>query len=182
MRNSSYKQIKGKQQKLRSIDLATEDTMRLRRPELHNDAPKEVMTQQAPSSPRPHRSRVFTRSPDAERITTTTPPRGSRRLQASPSLAPKRWDFSQKNPRHTWYLRLLAIPEPSFYHAIWALTTPKRHQHQELPMPTPRHPHGPKRRPPPPPRHPSSSCPCSPPSRAAAPAPRSCARVARSIM
>jgi hypothetical protein len=57
MRNSSYKQIKDKQEKLRSIKLATKDVMR---PELHNDASKKVMTQKAPPSPRPQRSRVFT--------------------------------------------------------------------------------------------------------------------------
>jgi hypothetical protein len=44
MRNSSYKQIKDKQEKLRSIKLATKDVMRLRQPELHNNAPKKVMT------------------------------------------------------------------------------------------------------------------------------------------
>jgi hypothetical protein len=55
--------------------LATKDVMRLRKPELHNDASKKVMTQQAPPSPRPQRSRVFTRSPNAERVTTTMPPK-----------------------------------------------------------------------------------------------------------
>jgi hypothetical protein len=40
MRNSSYKQTKDKQKKLRSIKLATKDVMRLRKPELHNDARK----------------------------------------------------------------------------------------------------------------------------------------------
>jgi hypothetical protein len=53
LKNSSYKQIKEKQEKLRSIKLATKDIMRLRKPELHNNAPKKVMTQQAPPSPRP---------------------------------------------------------------------------------------------------------------------------------
>jgi hypothetical protein len=45
MRNSSYKQIKDKQQKLRSIELATEVAPSLERPELHNNAPKEVTAQ-----------------------------------------------------------------------------------------------------------------------------------------
>jgi hypothetical protein len=54
-------------------------------------------------------------------------------------------------------------------HMIWALTIPRRRQHQELHTPIPRHPHGPKRQPPAPPRHPPSSHPCSPPSRAATP-------------
>jgi hypothetical protein len=37
---SSYKQIKNKQQKLRSIKLATEDAMRQRRPRFHDNAPR----------------------------------------------------------------------------------------------------------------------------------------------
>jgi hypothetical protein len=98
MRNSSYKQIKDKQQKLRSNELATEGAVSLGRPELHDNAPKEVTTQQAPPSPRPQRSRVFTRSSNVERVATTMPSRGSRHPQASPSLAPERWDFAQKNP------------------------------------------------------------------------------------
>jgi hypothetical protein len=53
---------------------------------------------------------------------------------------------------------------------IWALTTPRRRQHQEPPTPTPRHPHGPKGRPSPPPHRPPSSRPCIPPSRVVAPA------------
>jgi hypothetical protein len=44
---SSYKKIKNKQEKLRSIKLAAESAMRLRIPSLHDNAPKEVMTQQA---------------------------------------------------------------------------------------------------------------------------------------
>jgi hypothetical protein len=144
--------------------------MRLRRPELHDNAPKKETTLQVPSSPRPQRSRVFTRNPNAERVAITMPSRGSRRPQASPSLAQKRWDFARRNPRHTWNLRILANLEPSFHHTIWALTTPRRRQHQEPPMPTPRHPHGPKRRPSPPPRRPPSSHPCSLPSRDVAPA------------
>jgi hypothetical protein len=51
MRNSSYKQIKDKQQKLRSNELATEGALSLGRPELHDNAPKEATTQQAQASP-----------------------------------------------------------------------------------------------------------------------------------
>jgi hypothetical protein len=97
MRNSSYNRSKINKKKLKSIELATEDIMKLRRPELHNDAPKKVTTQQAPPPSRPQRSSVFTQSPNAERVTTTTSPRGSRHPQASPSLAPQRWDFARKN-------------------------------------------------------------------------------------
>jgi hypothetical protein len=77
MRNFSYKQIKDKQQKLRSNELATEVALSLGRPELHDNAPKEVTMQQAPPSLRPQRSRVFTRSSNVERVATTMPSRGS---------------------------------------------------------------------------------------------------------
>jgi hypothetical protein len=72
MRRSSYKQIKDKQKKQRSIKLATEAVRKIRKPKLHNNASKEVATQQAPSSPRLQRPRVFTRSLIAERVATTT--------------------------------------------------------------------------------------------------------------
>jgi hypothetical protein len=42
---------------------------------LHDDAPKRVTTHSA-AAVETTRSRVFTRSHSAERITTTTPPRG----------------------------------------------------------------------------------------------------------
>jgi hypothetical protein len=78
MRRSSYKQIKDKQQKQRSIKLATEAVRKIRKLELHDNVPKEVTTQQAPPSPRPQRPRVFTRSLIAERVATTTLSRESR--------------------------------------------------------------------------------------------------------
>jgi hypothetical protein len=99
MRSSSYKQIRNKQWKLRSVELTTEAAMRLRRPELHDNAPKKETTLQAPPSPRPHRSTVFTRSPIAERVATTMSSRGSWHPQASPSLAPKRWDKKKNRGR-----------------------------------------------------------------------------------
>jgi hypothetical protein len=77
MMNSYYKQIIYKQEKLRRTELGTEDAVRLRRPELHNNAPKKVMTPHEPLLPRPHGSRVFTWSPNMERVATTTPSRGS---------------------------------------------------------------------------------------------------------
>jgi hypothetical protein len=126
MRRTSYKTIKDKQQKQRSIKLVTEAVRKLRKPKLHDNAPKEVMTQQAPPSPRPQGPRVFTRSLIAERVATTTLSRESRHPQASPSFALKRCDFSQKNLHHSRYLSKLVNPELSFYHAIWALTTPRR--------------------------------------------------------
>jgi hypothetical protein len=154
--------------------------MRLRRPGLHDNAPKKVTTSLPPPLPRPQWSRIFTRSPSEEREATSTPSRGSRHPQASPSMAPKRWAFARNNPHRNWSLSLPGTPEPSFYRAIWALSTPRRVQHQELPTPTPRHPRGPKRRPSPLPRRPPPSRPCSPPSGAAAPASASSAGVARS--
>jgi hypothetical protein len=72
MRRSYYKQIKDKQQKQRSIKLATEAVRKLRKPKLYDNAPKEVTTQQAPPSPRPQRPRVFTQSLIAERVAITT--------------------------------------------------------------------------------------------------------------
>jgi hypothetical protein len=125
MWRSSYKQIKDKQQKQKKHQ-ACEVDKKPRKPKLHDNAPNEVTTQQAPPSPRPQRSRVFTRSLIAERVATTTLSRESRHPQASPSLAPKRWDFSRKNLHHSRYLSKLANQELSFYHAIWVLTTPRR--------------------------------------------------------
>jgi hypothetical protein len=90
MRRTSYKQIKDKQQKQRSIKLAAEAVRKLRKPKLCDNAPKEVMMQQAPPSPRPQGPRVFTRSLIAERVTTTTLSKESQHPQASLSLAPKR--------------------------------------------------------------------------------------------
>jgi hypothetical protein len=126
MRRSSYKQIKDKQQKQRSIKLAIEAVRKLRKPKLHDNTPKEVTTQQASPSPRPQRPRVFTWSLIAERVATTMLSRESRHPQTLLSLAPKRWDFSQKNFHHNRYVSKLANPELSFYHAIWVLTTPRR--------------------------------------------------------
>jgi hypothetical protein len=83
MMNSYYKQLIYKQEKLRRTELGTEDAVRLRRPELHNNAPKKVMTPQEPLLPRPHGSRVFTWSPNMERVATTTPSRGSRHLHVT---------------------------------------------------------------------------------------------------
>jgi hypothetical protein len=60
MRSPLTSRSKINNKKLRSIKLATEDAKRLRRPRLHDNAPKKVTTQQAPPLPRPHRSRVFT--------------------------------------------------------------------------------------------------------------------------
>jgi hypothetical protein len=57
-RNSSYKQIIEKQKRI--TELATENTMRLRIPGLHDKAPKEVTPSKVPPLPRAHRSRVFT--------------------------------------------------------------------------------------------------------------------------
>jgi hypothetical protein len=76
MRNSSYRQVKDKQQKLKQIiiKLATEGAEKLRRPELHGNAPKDVTTQKATPSPRP-RGSVFTWNPNAKRVSTTMPPR-----------------------------------------------------------------------------------------------------------
>jgi hypothetical protein len=70
MRRTSYKQIKDKQQKQRSIKLATEVVRKLRKPKLYDNAPKKVKTQQAPPLPRPQGPRVFTQSLIAERVAT----------------------------------------------------------------------------------------------------------------
>jgi hypothetical protein len=56
---------------------------------LHDDALKRVTTQSV-AVIETMRSRVFTRSRNAGRITTTTPPRGIRHPQASPPSALKR--------------------------------------------------------------------------------------------
>jgi hypothetical protein len=56
---------------------------------LHDDAPKRITTYTAAAA-ETVRSRVFTRSHSTGRMTTTTPPRGLRHPQASPSLALRR--------------------------------------------------------------------------------------------
>jgi hypothetical protein len=126
MRRSSYKQIKDKQQKQKKHQACHRSRQETKKPKLHDNAPKEVTTQQAPPSPRPQRPRVFTQSLIAERVAATTLSKESQQPQASSSLAPKRWDFSRKNLHHRQYLSKLANPDLSFYHAIWVLTTPRR--------------------------------------------------------
>jgi hypothetical protein len=56
---------------------------------LHDDALKRVTAHNV-AAVETARSRVFTRSHSARRITTTTPSREIRHPQASPPLAPKR--------------------------------------------------------------------------------------------
>jgi hypothetical protein len=92
------------------------------------------------------KTRVFTRSPNMERVATVTPSRGLRHPAGVTVIGAEALSFCRKNLHHTWYLGPRPVPEPSFQHTICALTMPKRRQHQEPSTPTPRHLHGPKER------------------------------------
>jgi hypothetical protein len=73
----------------REPNLATEDIGTNRRiPELHVDAPNRVTTH-CTAFDETETVKVFTQSPNAEKVATTTPPRGLRYPQASPPLASK---------------------------------------------------------------------------------------------
>ena len=72
-------------------------------PRLHDDAPKRAMTQHA-TAVETEWSRVFTRSPSAEKVPTMVPPRGLRHPRAPSPLMPKRRAFArEKSSYHTRY-------------------------------------------------------------------------------
>jgi hypothetical protein len=155
MRRSSYKQIKDKQQKQRSIKLTTEAVRKLRKPELHDNAPKEVTTQQAPSSPRPQRPRGFHPEPycgegshndSLKRITTPLGVVivGAKALRFLPEKPSPR-----QIPQQTSQPRAELIPRNLGTHHVKALPAPRTL------TPTPRHPHGSKGRPSSLPHHPA---------------------------
>jgi hypothetical protein len=83
------KQIKDKEKKTKKTKTTKTKKRNQANSGLHDDASKKVTTHSA-AAVETTRSRVFTRSRSAGRITTTTPPRGKRHPQASPSLAQKR--------------------------------------------------------------------------------------------
>jgi hypothetical protein len=123
MREPSYKQIKINKKNKENQNLPPKTPEQNRgRPELHNDASKKVTTERVTVT-ETETIKGFHPEPYVERVPTTTPPRGLRYPQASPSFGVETLSFRPEKPSHpARYLRPSNVSESGFQNAIWELT------------------------------------------------------------